>query len=634
MLQKIRDRSSGILATIVLGILALSFALWGIGDYITPDVDNSIALVNGEEVDLRQYQFLVSTSNATDRQQRRELLDNMIDLKVNRQSYDASSLMITDAQIFTEISQNPNFQVDGKFSSAAYEVFLSSRRMSADEFQELTRQSLIERLFRSAINNSSIALPNEIASLKRLQDQTRSYRAVILAASEFTDQAVVTEEDIQAYYDANPNEFSDPEKVQLEFIELSVADFYDDVPVDEVVLRSEYEDKKSRFIVQEQRLVSHILVELDQNANADQVKLALDKATDLTEQARAEGADFSALASENSDDTVSARDGGDLGWVADDGQMVKAFTDAVFELEVGAISDPVKTSFGYHVIQLRELQEERGKTYEEVREELEQDYKEQKAEELFLRREEDIADITFNSSDSLEPAATSFDLTIRKTVPVARTGELAITDDLTLDVEVVSDPTVVASAFTDELYLEGLNSSRIPLADGRVVFIRISDKIEAGTRPLVDVSNDIRNRLQASKQESLAEDRMAALLARLEQGETLDALAEELGKELIVVDDSKRFGGTADAALNAEVFKLPKPETGSIGYHQFGFKVDDYALLELSSVRYPDPAEGDEVQNLGQQFQISNSFSMSELSAYFDALRDSAEIVVFEDRIQ
>src|SRR5690606_26224835 len=116
--------------------------------------------------------------------------------------------------------------------------------------------------------------------------------------------------------------------------------------------------EKSRYVDPEQRLASHILVAVASGADDAADKAAREQAAQLAAQAR-QGADFAALAREHSDDTGSKAGGGDLGWVVQDGTMVKPFEDALFALQAGEVSEPVKTQFGWHVLQLRELREGR-----------------------------------------------------------------------------------------------------------------------------------------------------------------------------------------------------------------------------------------------------------------------------------
>ncbi len=636
MLQQIRDRASGLLATIVLGILALSFALWGIGDYITPNAETTIALVNDQEIDVNELNLLANARNTSNRQQRRELVERMIDQAVNQQAYQSSGMSISPSQVANEIASTLQFQINGQFSADAYQNFLTSARLTPTGYEALIRESLLERQFRSAINDSSIALPSEVAVVKRLQDQQRSYRAVRVSRTQFDQDIDVSDDDVQAYYEANSDQFKSPQRVSVDFLEITTADFDSDIAVDEVILRAEYEDKKARFLVGEQRLVSHILFELPAGADADAESAVLAEANMIAEQARQDDADFAALAITHSDDVGSGKEGGDLGWIADDGQMVRPFADAVFGLESGEISDPVKTRFGFHVIALKDVQEERGKTFDEVRDQLANDYRELKAEELMLERETEIADMVLESSDNFGVAAELYNLSVKTTVPFSRDGNLNLGDDMTLDTTLMQNPVVVEQAFSDDVLSNGLNSAPIPIDNNRSVVLRINESYPEAIEPLDTVRTQIIDQLTRERQLAQAEEALDSLKGRLESGEDFEALAGELNAELISVENGPRFGGAADPALNSRVFELPKPINDATGYHRVSITSDDMALVGLDSVSYPQPVTdtSDGVANLGQEMQIRNAYAISELSAYFNALRSEAKVVVFDDRIQ
>lgn len=636
MLQKIRDKASGLLATIVLGILALSFALWGIGDYMTPNAETTIALVNGQEIDVNELNLLANARNSSNRQERRELVDRMIDQTINQQAYSEAGMSISPSQVANEIASTPQFQINGQFSPEAYQNFLTIARLSPSRYEGLIRESLLERQFRSAINDSSIALPSEVALIKRLQDQQRSYRAIRLTRAQFDQNIEISEQDIEEYYQSHSEQYTSPQRVSVDYIEISTADFENDIPVDEVILRAEYEDKKAQFVVGEQRLVSHILFELPADADADTEALVLAEATLIAEQAREEGADFAALAETHSDDVVSAKEGGNLGWIADDGQMVRPFADAVFSLSKGEVSDPVKTRFGFHVIAVMDIQEERGESFEEVRDQLANDYRELKAEELMLERETEIADLVLESSDNFGLAAERYNLTIKTTVPFSINGDLELGDDMSLDTTLMQNPVVLEQAYSDDVLNNGLNSAPIPVDNNRSVVIRVNEVFPASVEPLEKVSAQIEQQLRLERQIAQAEETLESFKARLQAGESFDALASELNVELIQVDNGARFGGAVDPALNSRVFKLPKPDNDQTGYHVVSINATDVALIALDSVSTPQASveNPDDVAQLGQKMQIRNAFAISELSAYFDALRSQASIEVFDDRIQ
>src|SRR5690606_25567928 len=286
---------------------------------------------------------------------------------------------------------------------------------------------------------------------------------------------------LEAYYQANRERFMSPERVAIEYVQLSPAVIEVPVEVDEETLRLRYEEQRNRFVEPEARLASHILVSVPPNADADAVQAAREQAAAIAAEARAEAADFAAIAREKSDDLGSKAGGGDLGWI-EKGLLDPAFEDALFALEPGAVSDPVKSDEGWHVIQLREVRAEQGQSFEDARATLQEEYLESERERRYSDVAGRLVDLVYRDPTTLAGAAQELGLEVQTLGPFSRAEAEGI----------AARPEVLRAAFSEEV-LSGNASDPIELDDGSMVMIRVTRHEPATPRPLDEVKDDVRS---------------------------------------------------------------------------------------------------------------------------------------------
>jgi len=373
VLQTIRDRLTGIIAIFIFAILIIPFAFVGVSSYFTSDAVNAVAVVNDQEITINE--FNQGFQNYRRRMQaqlgaafdpelfdqaivRRQFLDQMIDEELLAQvSVDAG--LAVDNQVLAErIRSMEGFNVDGEFNTDVYQSRLAAQGMTPKQFEQEMRVSMILNQFPSSVVTSAIATDWEVRDYARLQDQQRTFKALIVPATPPAVEAVdesaegdqpepvvneepVDEQEILAWYDDHADQYQSEERVSIEYLELNAATLGGSVEPDETELRARFEQQKTRFVTPEARLASHILIEVQPNAPDVDVDSARQQAEDLAERARA-GEDFAELASEYSQDVGSAAQGGDLGWV-EPGFMVQAFEDGLYDLSLdNPVSDPVQ----------------------------------------------------------------------------------------------------------------------------------------------------------------------------------------------------------------------------------------------------------------------------------------------------
>jgi peptidyl-prolyl cis-trans isomerase D len=385
MLQTIHDKLKGWLAIVVLGAIGLVFVFWGIN--WTLSAPNYAAKVNGSEIstnEVRQAyqqqlaQFERQSPGPLDDLQRNEIKRHVLDQYVNTEAVvtraDKLGYRVSDSELLAAMAQIPAFQVDGKFDKVHALALLRGEGRSVTEIEDLIRRDVKLRQLDQALGLSSFATPTEVTQLRALTQQQRELSWFKLSAAKYAADATPDDAALKAYYDAHKPDYMTPETVNLRYIELSVAQLESKVTVDEAQLKAYYEDQKvktpERFTQAEQRRIRHILLQVPDPKDDAAVKA---KADALLKRAQA-GEDFSSLATQFSQDSGSAPQGGDLGW-SERKAFVTPFADAAFSMKEGEIRGPVKTQFGYHILKLDGIQPAAVKTFEQAKGELESEYR-------------------------------------------------------------------------------------------------------------------------------------------------------------------------------------------------------------------------------------------------------------------
>lgn len=548
MLQTLRDKTSGWMATVILGILIVPFALVGVQEYFTQVREKPVATVRTppswwpsapgwwpvrslwEHVEVTQAEFRERLEQERQVQRReqgeafdarafdsidnkRKLLERMIDERVQELWAQQHGVAVGDAMVRNAIAQVPGFQVNGRFDLQRYRLALSTMQppRSERQFEELIREDLRRGLVPRAVGTSNFVGENEFARVVAMMGERRDVTVLELPAPA-QDAAPIAEADLQAWYRANPNDFRAPETVTLEYVELNAATM--PAPqVDEAALRERFERERTRFAGQDQRLASHILVEVAKDAPAAAVQAARTEAARLAAQARA-GGDFAALARANSDDPGSKAGGGDLGWVSR-GMMTGPFEDALFAMQAGQISEPVRTDFGWHVIQVREVQSGQQQSFEQAREALAAEAAESERERAFNALSTRVVDAVLKNPSSLAPAAREAGLQVQRTGPIAR-GQGS---------GVIASPAVQRVAFSEDAIQDGTASDPIEVGPNHSVLVRVAAHAPARALPFAQVRTQLEQAVRADRARKAQERRASAIAARVGPASTLAQVA-------------------------------------------------------------------------------------------------------------
>jgi peptidyl-prolyl cis-trans isomerase D len=584
MLERIREGSQGVVAKTILGLVILTFALAGVGSYLSSPTDVSVAVVNGEEISQTEFEQALQRDRARMQQQfgemydtiaadpaynsrfRSEVLERLIDETLQQQFVRKLGIRVGDDQVRDTIRNLGEFQVDGTFNNDRYIALLRQMGYQTADFRELVREDMAASQFRAGVFASEFYLPSEMQQIRQLEQQSRDISYFVVKAESFADQVTISEQMIEDYYQMNLQRFETAPKVAAEYVELSAAELAEDIEITDLQIQAYYEANQARFSSAEQRQVAHIMLESD---GTDQTVAA--EAASLLSQLQ-QGADFAQLAKAHSDDTFSAENGGILDSL-EPGQMDPDFEQAAFALtEAGQLTDVVQSEYGYHIIKLVSLTPSQQQPLAEVRDSIAERLKQEQATEQFYQLQTRMAEVAFEVPDNLEETAAVLGQRVSATPLFSK--EQATTP--------LDHPAVINKLFDQQFTADGLNSDPIEIGNQHLVVVRVKEFQPARTLPLEEVKAQITESLKVEQQARLAQEKVSALL---QQQTDLASLAEQVESTVQSAPATPRFGGSLDPEIRTKAFKLPRPVAGTPSIDSVTLASGDVAVVTVSAVQ-------------------------------------------------
>ena len=624
MLENIRESSQGLTAKIILGFIILTFAVAGIGSY-SNSVDSSVADVNGEKITQDEFNKAYQEQRNRMAQQfgemfetlssdpgymsnfRKGVVDNLINQKLIDQNSEMLAIRVADQRIKSTIRNMPEFQVDGVFDNNRYLAMINQAGFyQSSDFRDYLRTEMTRRQLTQALVASEFSLPYQESMFSALQNQERDIRFATINAEQFKATIELSDEEVNDYYLENQSRFENQEQVKVNYITLDVNTIASKVVLTDADVKAYYQSNISQYRDEEKRRVAHILIEFGD----DEAKAKADTEA-LLAKINA-GEDFATLAKENSADTFSGENGGDLDWI-DAGVMDAAFDEAAFALSgVGSVSEVVKTDFGFHIIKLTDYKAENVQTLSEVREDIVKKAKSEKAQDKFFELQQEVARLSFEFPDSLDDAAGAINATVKTSGWLTRGANVAP----------FNESAAVDAAFSDIVVNEQLNSDVIEVSDTLAIVMRLNEYQDASIKPLADVSAQIKSILVAKKASEKAQTVADELLAAFKSGTDITEQLSAIGATMETKTAVTRVGSGLDASLAREAFKLPKPNDGAVSATTVNLSNGNLALLEVQSVKV---GEAKDSPNLSQQ--LTQQLAQASYLSYVESLKVGAEIV-------
>ena len=529
MLQAINDRIKGWLGIVIVVLIGLPFALWGIQSYLDDTGPIYAAKVNGTEISASEFKRTVSLRRQSMLRQyggnlpieEKVLAEQTLTQLINQRLLEVVTFdrgyRISDAVLSERIRQI--FTVDGVFDRVRFEAGVASLGMNRPMYENSLRNELRLQQMQSAIANSSFVTKKEVNDLAVLNEQTRDISVLTFNVGHFSTAADPAEEEIKQYYEANISRFMEPEKIKVDYVEITSESLTENVEVDEAQIKKMYDEYVSVISGREERKARHILLQTSEGDSASSAAAKI-KIESLKQEVD-HGADFAELAKKHSQDTASAAEGGDLGWIAL-GDMVKPFEQAVFAMDLSdkdkpAISEIVKTQFGYHLIKLEDVRSETPESFEVKRHEFEDELKADSVASMFYDLSERLASTAYENPDSLDMVVDELELEVNSTEFFTRHSGKSIADN----------EKVRNIAFSSLVLEQASNSDIIEISPTHVVVLRLDEHLPATAIPLQDVSSKIENILKVEKGHKQTRAAALDIKSKIEAGESIDSLKAE-----------------------------------------------------------------------------------------------------------
>lgn len=624
MLQNIRNNIQGTVAKVIIGLIIVPFALFGIDSFFNSSSQSSVAAINGEKISESELQQAITMQKRRlisvmgdqinpamldDAILRQPALNGLLKQSLLLQAAEDTGLSVSKSQLNAAIVGMSQFQENGVFSQARYEQVLRSMGYSSGFFKQLLSSDLLLQQLTSGVSGSSFVARPQLSRVVGLLHEQRDYQYIPVAVTPFEKSLRLADADISAYYEQHKNEFSSEEKIKLSYIELREEQFHQPVP--DELLQAEYQRLRDGSDSKVEREAAHILVEVNDQRSVDS---AVALATSINEKLAA-GADFAALAKEFSDDPGSANIGGNLGLTKGD-SFPTAFEQALAALQVAEVSAPVETEAGIHVIKLISERKPSVPSFDDAKSEITQRLQSQVARPKLARAVEELSDLVFNA-DGLAMPAKQLEVEVKQSDWLSRASNLGV----------FASKDVKRAAF--DLLAEddrALNSDVIEISDKHSVVIHIEDHQAAQPLPLASVRNEITQRLSKLKAIELAGELAEQLKTEIMAGARVEAVAKKHGLEWQAVAAGKRndFAVRADVRNSAFSMSTGASDAVDVVTVQNG----DLAVIHLLAVSAGDimalnTATVTEAENTAGSYESSRQFSL-----FFNELWESSEIKV------
>ncbi|MGN6481666.1 SurA N-terminal domain-containing protein [Luteibacter sp.] len=636
MLQALRNKIHGWPAAIVLGICVFAVAFFGIESYFVSHTDTFVAKVDDHEISQQEFQARINElrqqfmanpnspykpSDLEKPEVKQQVLDGMINQALLQKANTDLGLAVSDLAVRDVIGTDQTFQVDGRFEPGTYRAVLAAQGMTPAMYEARVRQGLATQMLPEAISATTLVSDADVDNFFRLHDQQRDLRFVDLPHPSLTD-ATVADSEIDAFYKAHLADYTTPEQVSVQYLEVKQADLKVGEPTDEQL--HEYYDKfKQRYAQPEQRMASHILINVPKNATPDQQKAALEKAKKIAAEATPEN--FAKLAAENSDDLGSKRTGGDLGWL-EKGVTNPAFDSALFAMKKGDVSkEPILSpDEGYHIIWLRDAREGDAKPFAEVRGQLASDWAKAEGERLYNEKAGQLADLAERNPGSLDVPAKELGLEVKTSPLFGRNGGEGVTQD----------PKFVQAAFAEDVLTQGNNSSLVQVGQGDAIIMHLAKHNASAPQAIATVKDAIRQRILDERVNALAKKQADELVAALNKGGDVATLAKVPVKTATGLVRSKLAEAKdVPPAILQAAFSLPHPVDGKPSWTAVADGTGSYAVVAVDKVTDGDPSKVEKAMRDGLRGQMMDAMAHAVTVQYIDALKAKAKIVIANDRL-
>ncbi|MDX2345888.1 MAG: SurA N-terminal domain-containing protein [Legionella sp.] len=623
MLQKFNERIQGVIAWTIIGVVALTFMLFGVDSFLQAHHATAVAAeIDGQTISkqafelqyrrMRQAQEASGMTDGDEKALKHQILNDMIATEVNTHAAHRYGFDLNASQANMAIFQIPQFQQNGQFSSEKYQQTLNNALFTTKTFQDEVRQGMLLNQQRFAFMGTAFALPKEIEQFVKLYGQTRDYRYVRIPTNAFFDATKVSAAEIKAYYDAHANEFLAPEAVSLDVIQLSMPSIQATFKPTDAALKTYYDNNQNNYMAPARWYVRHILFEVAEDASKAEKEAVSVRAEAFYKASKAKPQDFEQDAKKTALKKPATTKVGVLPWIvagesALDAELIQLTT-------AGDLSGPIKTDSGYEVFQLLAYEPSKINKFDAVKADVRAHWLASHAQTEYARLLEALTDQSYQTPDSLESVSESLHLPLEKTTPFTREGG---------NTPITKSSDVIKAAFSHDVLELGNNSAPIQLDEDTVIVVRVREHVAAKQKALKAVTSDIKNHLRHAKAQEKAAQLGESLL-HVNQAKSLDSapfLVHHLTWQ--TVTQATRDSSLAPSEVNRVAFGL------SDAKRRAGLALDGdkgYVVVELTQIIDGKLSQLDSEQLASIAQQIGANYGAIDYDLYVNQLLEKAKI--------
>ncbi len=626
MLQSIHDNAKGWVAYAIVLLISVPFALWGIQEYIGGSTKNIVAVVNGQDIELRAVQNEVNQQRQRitsmfgklppgfdEKTMRKSALENVINQTLLEQHANKHDYRASTREVYDLIKTIPQFQKDGVFDRETYRKIMASQGRSEASFEQQLRISLSNDQFRNAIADTAFLPETAMQHYQALSDQKRDIEVYTLKVEDVVKDITISDEMIQADYEKNPHLFQTDEFVKIAYVELNKKDISESVEVTDELLQAYYTENADRYTENATFKMSHIKVGITEQQNDEKAKA---KADAIYSQITSGTKSFEEIVSTAGDETLFFESAESIGFLESGSQnpIMQIIEQAVFSANPGEVIKPVKTPVGYEIIKVIAVTPAKQKSFEQAKVEIEKEYRNEESSKLYEDLFDRLRTTSFENDGSLEPSASTVDAEIKTTEFFSRKGGSGT--------GLINNPNVISAAFSPEVLTQGINSAVIELSGSQAVVLRVASHKQPQLKPLADVRMVIEGRLKQELGTKQVKEKGKALLASVKTSGSWDAL----GETSTAVEKHTAIGrneSNVPAYIVQKSFQLTMPKSGKTQFSSVDSPAGDFSIIALTAINNGD-GKVDEASASQFSSYIGNRVQLATLKA----LRAQAEIEI------
>lgn len=576
MMDSLRTAANSLVLKIIFGIIIVSFILTGVSGYLIGGSDNYAAKVNGQEISRGQFENAFNNERNRMQQQlgeqfselaanesymktlRQQTLNRLIDEALLDQYSRELKLNISDEQVKQAIFATPAFQVDGKFDNNRYNAIVNKMGMTADQYAQALRNQLTTQQVINGVAGTEFMLKGETDELAELVAQQRVVREATIDVNALAAKQQVTDQEVSSYYEQNKNSFMMPEQFRVSYIKLDAAAMQE--TASDADIQAYYDQHQDQFTQPQRNRYSIIQTKTEDDAKA--VLDALNK-----------GGDFAALAKEKSADIISARNGGDMGWL-EDATTPDELKNAGLK-EKGQLSGVIKSSVGYLVARLDDVQPAKVKPLSEARDDIAAKVKQEKALDAYYALQQKVSDAASNDNESLAGAEQAAGM---KAVETGWFNRDSLPEELNF--KPVSDA-IFNGGLVGQNGTPGNNSDIITVDGDRAFVLRVAEHKAEAVKPLAEVKDQVTALVKHNKAVQQAKLDADKLLVELKAGKGNEAM-KAAG---LSFGESKTLSRTGQDPVSQAAFGLSLPAKDKPVYGVANDMQGNVVLLALDAVK-------------------------------------------------